>query len=252
MNEVLFELSDSLQAILQDNLVSLILQGSFSVGDFDRDSDVDFTVVMKNELSDLEFAALQQMHFRIFEMESQWARHLEGSYFSEASLLRKPIENEPVWYLDNTHKTLERSKHDDTPVVRWVMREHGIPLFGAHPKLLINLIAPEELKEEVAAEMQSWKERIFLNPVEMDNRWYQPFAVISYCRMLQTLETGRIESKLSGVKWGIENLDKRWNGLIERAWRERPDVPLKVTLKADFDDFEETFQFILYALEKIK
>ena len=43
LNAVLRELVTSAQAALGENFLAAYLQGSFAVGDFDADSDVDFT-----------------------------------------------------------------------------------------------------------------------------------------------------------------------------------------------------------------
>jgi hypothetical protein len=48
LNAVLFELVTSVQTILGDNFQAAWLHGSFAVGDFDRHSDVDFIIVVKN------------------------------------------------------------------------------------------------------------------------------------------------------------------------------------------------------------
>jgi predicted nucleotidyltransferase len=44
LNAVLRALVEGMQAALGDDFVSACLQGSFAVGDFDGDSDVDFVV----------------------------------------------------------------------------------------------------------------------------------------------------------------------------------------------------------------
>ena len=74
--------------VLGENFVGAYLQGSFAVGEFDRHSDVDFIIVVEEELSDDQVLALQIMHERIFNLECEWARHLEGSYYPERPAAR--------------------------------------------------------------------------------------------------------------------------------------------------------------------
>ncbi len=83
----------------------------------------------------------------------------------------------------------------------------------------------------------------------MDNKWAQPYAVLSYCHMLHSLETGRIASKLAGAQWAKNALDHRWAGLIQRAWEERPNPSLKVRQPAVDSEVQSTLEFIRYALE---
>ena len=58
---VLGELVAGVRAELADNLVGVYLVGSLATGDFDRDSDVDFLVVTRHELSAAVIPALQAM-----------------------------------------------------------------------------------------------------------------------------------------------------------------------------------------------
>src|SRR6266699_6387481 len=86
LNIVLRDLVDSVQAVLSNNFVGAYLQGSFSVGDFDLHSDVDFIMVIEEELSHEEVLGLQGVHERIYGVDIPWAQHLEGSYFPKGVL----------------------------------------------------------------------------------------------------------------------------------------------------------------------
>lgn len=248
LNAVLSEWLSAVQSALGDNFIAAYLQGSFAVGDFDGDSDVDFLVAIRTELSAAHLAELQSTHARIYGLSSPWAQHLEGSYFPLNALKRcEPAGIQP-WYLDNTSKVLVRSGHDDTLVVRWVVREHGITLAGPDPKTLIDPVPAGELRREVLTMMHEWAQEIFDGRYSLDNRWAQPFAVLHYCRMLHTLHTGAVASKPAGARWAKGALDSRWAGLVDRAWEERPDPSRKVRQPADPDDLQMTYDFIKYAL----
>lgn len=251
LNAVLHEFVASAQKVLGDNFVAAYLQGSFGVGDWDNDSDVDFTIVIKQDLSPADVLVLQEMHARIFRLESEWAQHLEGSYFPKEILRCGDPANTELWYLDNAHDQLILSTHDNSLVVRWVVREYGLPLAGCNPKELIDPIPADDLRQEVLAVMQGWASDIFAGKWSLNNRWAQPFAVLSYCRMLHTLQTGRIASKLAGAQWAKTALDPRWAELIQNAWEERPNPSLKVTFPANPANLSATLGFIRYALTLI-
>ncbi len=248
LNAVLSEFTDGLQAALGENLAAVYLQGSFGMGGWDQDSDVDFLVAIQRELNAAELAALQSLHARIYDLPCPWAQHLEGSYFPPNILRRGDPVHTPLWYLDNTARELICSTHDNTLVVRWVVRQHGIPLYGPNARDLIDLVPADDLRAEVRATMREWGDEITRDQYSISNRWAQPFAVISYCRMLQSLQTGTIESKPAGVQWGLANLDERWHDLIRHAWQERPDPSFKVRQPADPRDVEDSLRFIQYAL----
>lgn len=250
LNAVLEALVAGLGLALGASCAGVYLQGSFAVGDFDQHSDVDFLVALAAEPTPRQEAALQALHGQLYDRPSSWAQHLEGSYFPLDLLRRGAPGGGPLLYLDNTARQLTRSQHDNTRVVRWVTRERGIVLAGRPPRELIDPVSAEELRAEIRATMRDWGAEISAGRWAMDNRWAQPFAVLSYCRMLHSLATGTVESKLAGARWAAATLDARWAGLIQRAWAARPDPSLKVRQPADPDDLAQTVAFIQYALAR--
>jgi predicted nucleotidyltransferase len=249
LNTVLHNLVTSARQVLGGNFVAAYLQGSFALGDWDADSDVDFLIAIEHEASAADLPALQSMHAGIFGLECRWAKHLEGSYFPKQLLKRADPARTPLLYLDNMSRQLTRSDHDNGLVVRWIVRECGITLAGPAPKALIDPVPADDLREEVSATMRDWAREIFAGRYPIDNRWAQPFVVLSYCRMLHTLAAARIGSKPAGAEWAKRALDARWAGLIDRARDGRPNPSLKVRLPADPGDLERTLDFIRYALD---
>jgi hypothetical protein len=251
LNTVLHELVTGAQAVLGDCFVAAYLQGSFAVGDWDADSDVDWVIAVQRDVSDADLTALQALHARLYRLPPQWAKHLEGSYFPIDLLRREDPARTPLLFLDNTSQELERSDHDNTLVVRWVVREHGIALAGPDAHELIDPVPPDDLRREVRATMREWANRIMAGTYRIDNRWTQPFVVLSYCRMLHTQQTGRIASKLAGAHWAEDALDPRWAPLIRQALADRPDPSAKVRQPAIQAAVDATLAFMRYALDRI-
>lgn len=244
LNAVLQELMDSVQAILRDNFLAACLQGSFAVGDFDRHSDVDFIVAIEAELSDSQLHSLQAMHKSLYDLESVWAKHLEGSYFPKNVLRDYALSGGKLWYLDHGSRSLVRSEHDNTVAVRWIARENGVALAGPDPATLVDPIPVQALRKEIMAIIGDWGEQILAEPEQIDNRFYQSFAVLHYCRMLHDLHTGSIGSKRAGAEWAKATMDQSWTGLIDRAWGGRPDPATSVREPADPADLRSTLEFV--------
>jgi len=249
LNAVLHELVESAQIALGDSFVAACLQGSFAVGGFDLHSDVDFIVVVQEDLSDDQVLALQILHERIFNLECEWARHLEGSYFPKEILRDYAQRGQPLWYLDNGSRSLIESLHDNTIVVRWVVRQHGVALAGPDPATLVNPIPVEALRREILEGMHSWGKQILADPEIINNRFFQTFAVLHYCRLLHDLHTGFPGSKRAATQWAKANLDPSWAGLIDRAWDGRPDPALSSRQPADPEDLNSTLEFVRYIIE---
>jgi len=122
LNAVLAELVSSVRGALGDTFVGAYLQGSFAVGDFDQHSDVDFIIAIRDDLSNARVAELQAIHQRVYHLGSEWAKHLEGSYFTLAVLRHREQCGTPLWYLDHGSRSLVRSNHCNTMLVRQVVR----------------------------------------------------------------------------------------------------------------------------------
>jgi len=250
LNAVLEDLVGGARSALAESFVGAYLQGSFAVGDADENSDVDFLIATARELSDAQVQALESMHQRIYDTAAaEWARHLEGSYVPLHVLRRHVPPGVRLPYLDNGSRVIERSDHDDTLVVRWVLREHGIILSGPDPKALVDPVPPDELRREIRRTIEDLGTAILCGPAWVKTRWGQPYGVLSFCRMLQTLETGRVESKRAGALWALRSLERQWSGLIAGAWNERPDPWVKVHQAAHEQDVESTIAFARYAID---
>ncbi|MFN2302247.1 MAG: aminoglycoside adenylyltransferase domain-containing protein [Anaerolineales bacterium] len=252
LEEILVPLTNGMQDILSDKFLGAYLGGSFAHGGWDEYSDVDFNVVIASDLTPYERDTLKVLHARIFIIDSYWARHLEGAYFPREILGDLTRTDEPLWYLDNGSLNFERSTHDNTLVNRWVLRERGVILAGPPPKTWIPEIPTSILKAEVFQTMRHWGQEILEGRFVLDNGWVQAFAVLSYCRMLQTLDKGEINSKPAGVHWAKANLNSTWFGLIDNALAERPDQYEKYYSPSDPDKVKETLAFIRYCLDFAK
>ena len=178
LNVVLIHFVERVRELLADNFVGAYLQGSFALGDFDEQSDVDFLIVVERDIGDAEVPLLNALHTAIHDFPPPWGHRLEGSYIPATILRRRsdtPREppgappRPPSWtdpgtgltapraypllFLDHGARTLVRSEHDDTQVVRWMARERGIVLVGPDPRSLIDEVSADALRIEMRETM---------------------------------------------------------------------------------------------------
>ena len=248
LNTVLSKLVASIQQVVGNNFVGAYLQGSFAVGDFDAHSDVDFIVVTEKELSSEQVQSLQEVHEQIYCLDSPWAQHLEGSYFPREVLRYSDSTDNQLWYLDNGSHVLIQSNHCNTVIVRSVLREKGVILVGPAPAILVDPIPIETLRKAILATIHDWGQVILSDPEHFNNRFYQSFIVLSYCRMLHDLVEGVPGSKRAGAEWAKTHLDPSWIGLIDRTWAGRPTP--EIPRPADPKDFKDTLKFVEYSRNK--
>lgn len=244
LNLVLHTLVTEIQDTLEETFLAAYLHGSFAVGDFDEHSDVDFAIVIDQPLTESQVEALQELHDRIYRLDSPWAQHLEGSYFPKDVIKRITYPKIPLWYLDHGSRSLIQSTHCNTNVVRWVVREKGINLAGAPATTFIDPISAQTLREDIYSVMVWWSDEILRDPESINNRFFQTFAVLNYSRMLHDLHTGRIGSKRAGAEWAKATLDPQWHDLIDRAWAGRPHPEISSRQPANPHDLQRTLDFL--------
>lgn len=251
LNDVLAELVAGVRDVLHDDFVGAYLQGSFAVGDADEHSDVDFVVVTANEVTPAQEAALQALHARLFALDVAWAQHLEGSYVSQARLWHVDPARSPLLYLDNGASELVRDPHCNTAVVRWSLREHGVVLAGPDPKQLVAPVSAAQLRDEARAAVRAYAEWA-PEPTRTGgmSRWKQSYLVVTFCRLLHTLESGRVTSKRAGATWALDALDPEWRSLIQSAIDDRPDPWVRVHQAAEPAVVERTLAFARHAVTR--
>jgi hypothetical protein len=270
LNAVLAHLVEGARTLLGDNFVGAYLQGSFAVGDFSAFSDCDFVIVTARDITPKELQPFQALHAGIHDLPyAYWRTGLEGSYIPAAILRRwsetprdppgeprgpdwgdpgtsgSPARAYPFWYLDHGSKTLVRSEHDNTQVVRWCLREKGVTLAGPPPPTLIDPVSPAALRAEVRRTMDFCLS-LGLQPMELVAR--QAFWVGFFCRMLHTLATGAVWSKKASMAWAQGALDPAWGGLIARAAAVRKGDAAQSGAAADPAEAEATRAFARYAV----
>jgi hypothetical protein len=108
------------------------------------------------------------------------------------------------------------------------------------------------LRREILENMNHWGQQILADPEQINNRFYQTFAVLHYCRTLHDYLMGICGSKRTGAEWVKTNLDPSWADLIDRAWDGRPNPALSVRTPADPTDLKRTLEFVKYIIEQSK
>jgi hypothetical protein len=246
LNSVLDELVVGARVSLAENFYGAYLQGSFALGDADTYSDLDFIVVTKDDVTPEQQAELQALHQRLYALPTSWAQHLEGSYIPREVLRRPDPDRCPLLYLDNGATEFALDNHDNTAVVRWSLREHGVVLAGPDPRELVEPIAADKLRAEMRWALGQWQ--AWFRSIDSINRRALAVAVLTHTRILHTLTIGEVSSKTrTAGEWALHALDPEWAPLVRWALEDRTDPWTKVREPADPTLLHRTRQFIDYA-----
>ncbi|HTX92164.1 MAG TPA: aminoglycoside adenylyltransferase domain-containing protein [Anaerolineales bacterium] len=258
VNAVLEAILPQARSILGGQFVGMYLYGSLAYGGFDRDSDVDFVVVTKDELTGESFASLQEMHARISQIDSWCATQLEGSYLPQIGLRQYDPVRALYYHLDRgPGNRLARVQLEDARlsrawwgawvILRAVLSEKGIALAGPALETLVDPVPLEELKRANRALLTDWAGVMLERPAEMNTRGYQSYVVLTMCRMLHTHQNGVLVSKPAASEWARKTLEPGWLPLIEHAWAGRHDPGGEMHP----EDVQGTLEMIRYTLKII-
>jgi hypothetical protein len=199
-------------------------------------------------VDDREQLELQALQARLFELPTSWAQHLEGSYVPRTELRRPDPDRRAWFYFDNGATEPAWDNHDNTAVVRWSLREHGVVLAGPDPRTLVDQVSAADLRSDVDWAMREWG--AWLHGLDSWSRRNQGLVVLSYARMLQTIDSGRVTSKREAGEWALAALGGEWHDLIQDALDDRPDPWAKVRERADPRRVRRTLEFVDYSVRR--
>jgi len=249
VNQILDLLLTGVKGILGGQLTGMYLFGSLANGDFDEHSDIDILFVTETIQSNETFSELYKMHERISTVDSPWAIQLEVSYIpKDAIRLFDPSNNRHPHIDRGSGEKLHIMQHDaDWMIQRYLLRKRGITVSGPDPKTLIAPVSPADLRLAVSEMMHNWF-RYFLDDRDrIKSLGYQSYIVLTMCRILYTYQHGEIVSKPVASGWAKHNLDKKWSGLIDRAWSGRQTPGLN----ARPEDIDGTLDLVRYTLKAV-
>jgi hypothetical protein len=243
LNSLLHEMTLRQIDILGDNFVGAYLEGSFAVGDADMASDCDFLTVLDHEITPKQEAGLRALHNELPTRGGHWAGHLEGSYAYRDELKTLDGLGKEWLYVDHGSRDMEWSQHNNSAVVRWSLRECGVVLAGPAPRTLVDKVGAEILRAQATKDVRTALENI-LSWTSLENAWSQRYTVTTFCRILHTLDCGRVTSKKAALEWGRDHLDPKWSGLIRQVMADRAKFSSE---PARDGAVEATLEFAKYA-----
>ncbi|MBG7610361.1 MAG: DUF4111 domain-containing protein, partial [Anaerolineae bacterium] len=169
------------------------------------------------------------------------AAKVEGAYIPKYAIRRyasddlaRPCVNEGEFYLGY--------QGSDWIIQRYILREFGVVIAGPDPKTLIDVVTIEEIQHAVELILHEWWAPMLDEPERMLHSDYQVYAILSMCRALHTLHTGKLSSKPVAARWALDTLEQQWAESIELAlsWRDGKEL----------DMLDQSLALIRYALEQ--
>lgn len=221
INQLLDELVAEVRAALGEKLVGLYLAGSLVYGDFDVDhSDIDLLAATTADIDSADFDALQKVHHALINRHPRWSDRIEILYMSLAGLKTFRSERSQIAVISPGEPFNIKDAGREWLMNWYMMREQGRTLFGPPPESIIAPISMDEFIQSVREHAQAW--RGWIDGVSY--RKSQAYAILTMCRTLYSLSTGKQGSKKQAAQWAAQELPE-WSALINSAleWRTAQD-----------------------------
>ncbi|HEX5688615.1 MAG TPA: aminoglycoside adenylyltransferase domain-containing protein, partial [Roseiflexaceae bacterium] len=227
--------------VLPDQCVAFYLGGSLALGDFHpQHSDIDFVAVTSGELAPAAIAALRAMHEELWGTGMFWLRKLDGSYVPRHVIRQWNASHTPCPFVERDTFTV--TQQGSALIQRQILYDHGITVAGPDPRQLLDSLEPGELRRGLHEMLERWWRPLLDNPDWIQPIQNQPFAILSLCRALYTLEHGVVASKPVAASWAQQVLDVRYMEPI--AWA------LAWPREMSVDQLDTTLDLIRYTLER--
>lgn len=234
------ELVDSFKA----NILSIYLHGSITTGDFrGESSDIDYLVVIGKEFSSDEVELLSKIHKKLIAKHEYLGRKLEGSYLLESELKNiEPPIRERLYFND---EYLRYEKYGS----EWIFEQYSLSKFGVElyelNKSRIFTQVPEDniKKASINLLMNEWKPRVENSEYIWTNE-YLAYGVLTVCRIIYSLETGKMKSKTGSARYVLDKYDGKYIKAIEES--------LKWKIDDNFKAKDEAINFIADMINNYK
>src|SRR6266702_3414026 len=211
---LLDQLARQLQADLGRNVVGLYVYGSLTQSAFDpRRSDVYCVAVIRRPVSAVVVSRLRTS-FRRLSGRHSWMRRLQLTILIQRELLQF---NGDGWLYQ--FGRLSRTGSDGNPIV-WVnILESGRVVFGPDPHTFVPPITPALMRAALEREIGYLRTELVTKRTSVWRRRaaYRRDAALTACRILYTLETGRVAPKRTAAVWALRRLPSVHRAIVSRA-----------------------------------
>jgi hypothetical protein len=211
---LLAELPHALKHLLGTNLVGFYVYGSVLEPTFDpARSDVDCIAVTERALTDVEYRQLNDWLTETAAADP-WVKRLQLSFLNKRSILSE--DRTACLY---QFGVLTRSGSDGNPLIWMDLFRRGRTLFGAGPESFVPEITPEIVHQALVREVGYLREELSGKPGSewRDKLSYRIYAVLTLCRVLYSVRTGKVASKQRAARWALDHVPADWHDLIHRA-----------------------------------
>lgn len=191
---------DGLREILKDKLYGVYIYGAAAFPGTFPLGDIDFHVILKEELTESERSRLEKLHEYLDEKYPPTGETFDGYYVLLEDACKKASPQSQMW---------GRATDDSWALHRaHILAGRQITLYGPEPKEIYPPVDWPEIEDALYGE---------LDYVEKNLLKYPGYCALNLCRLIYSFETKNVViSKEVASKWAVKNL-QGWEKYIESA-----------------------------------
>jgi len=210
-------------------LLGLYLTGSLVTGDFDeRVSDIDLVAVLPDEPRAEDLARLGVMHDRIAREHPEWDDRVEVIYIGADALATFRTRASTIGAISPGEPFHTKAAGIDWLINWYLIQRYGRVLRGPPFAEFAPAIGDEEFVDSARSLAHLMRPGLDETTTTRSRAYY----LITLCRALVTVTTGRMPSKAYALAWTRERVPD-WVGLLDRCaaiWRGDLDGPVEKVL----------------------
>lgn len=226
---------------LAEQQVPHLIRGFYVVGSIaldgyhERFSDIDFVAVLNHAATQTDLDSLSNLH-KVIETRFPKSK-LSGSYLQWDDLGRFENQIQPHPYYQDG-RFYPTGYFEINSVTWWILKNHGIPLWGAKPEDLPftvdwNLLLAE-MKENLHTYWLGWTTRPRAFAI-MISDWGIQWVVLGVLRQHYTFKERAITTKLGAAEYALTHLPPQWQPLIQETivfgWTGRDAITVHESLE---------------------
>jgi hypothetical protein len=242
---------DGLAQALPGRVTGCYLEGSLALGGFNsRLSDIDYVTILAGPATPDEVHKLRTAHQAIEASKPQWK--LSGVYVQASDLGHHDDALQPHFnYHDG--RLVEQRRFTLSAITWWILKNHGIALFGPPPEQLGFEVDMAYLLAGQRENMNTyWASYI----TRLDGRlalltdWGVEWTVLGVLRQYYTLREHSLVSKVQAGHYALTCLPERWHPILREAIALRVE-PKKSTYRSRIQRYREARGVLKYIIKEV-
>ena len=216
--ELIDKIVNMSKQIFREELTGIYLHGSMAMGCFHPNkSDIDLILVIENAITDEQKINFMNEIVKLNAMAPKKGIELsivKKSYCKEF-LYPTPYElhfsnMHLQWFIDNPTEYVAKMKGTDKDLAAhfMIINHCGITLYGEEISALFAEVPKADYIDSIWYDIKGAEEEILEDPI---------YIILNLCRAIAFLQDDLVTSKEQGGRWGIQNLEPQYQGLILEA-----------------------------------